>query len=66
MTFFCSKCGYSGPVNYPHPKNGIALSGNCGYEAIILPPITEAERQEIMKRYGVDLSSDSSNGGAHA
>lgn len=55
MTFFCNKCGYSGPVAYPHAKNGVPGSGDCGYEAVLLPPMTDEEKNEIMKRFGLDI-----------
>jgi hypothetical protein len=34
--FFCNKCGYSGPTQFPHQRpNG---TGECGYMAVLVPP----------------------------
>jgi hypothetical protein len=52
-SYFCNKCGYSGPVQVDHQRpNG---TGECGYMARQLAATTEAKEpnRQLMKFYGV-------------
>lgn len=54
MTFFCSKCGYSGENVSPHlaPKGSGKM---CGYLPVELEPITPEQAKELCRQYGWDL-----------
>lgn len=49
MNFFCNKCGYYGPVQYPHPIPK-RPEGNCNYYAYeVKDSTTSPESQEGRK-----------------
>lgn len=56
MTFFCSKCGYSGEDVAPHlaPKGS---GRTCNYQPIELEPVTEEQAKEILRVWGYELRS---------
>jgi hypothetical protein len=57
MTYFCTKCGYSGEQAGEHLK--YKGSGKvCHYEPMPLPPMTDEERKRICEQFGIDVPAE--------
>lgn len=62
MTFFCNKCGYSGPTGPYHQLR--VIDAPCPYLAAELPPLSDEERKRIAKEFGLQDSTEQGGGQA--